>query len=439
MLSYLFQVMIAFSVLYVLYRFVFSTLTFHSLNRVVLLAILPLSIGLPLLTHILPPIVHPIQEIPQLVEQMTIVLTTSALPAGDEHVIMNSFNYWILVYTSYFLGLGIYLLRFCVSIHRLFRIKKKATGIRQDDHVLYQAPVSNIFSYFHWIFVPQSITYDPLIIAHEKAHSQFKHTIDILLVEIYIAFFWWNPLVYLYRKSLKSVHEYQADQCVLREDVKTSDYLQLIAQSLEIKRPNQLYSYFNTPILKKRIDMMTKKTSHNRSKLMYFLLLPVAALCFIAFTKPMTAPSIVQDTLQIIKHTDITPTLAFPIEGGSTQQITAFFDADIKDPTTKKEKVHTGIDIRAAIGTPIIATADGTVFLSREVGAWGNLIKIQHQDGYETWYAHLKDFNTHYGKSVKKGDVIGYVGITGNSSGPHLHFELKHDKQSLNPLNYFEK
>jgi murein DD-endopeptidase MepM/ murein hydrolase activator NlpD len=147
----------------------------------------------------------------------------------------------------------------------------------------------------------------------------------------------------------------------------------------------------------------------------------------------------IHDVVQKIENTDIVPAFAFPVEGSSKQQITSFFNVNRKNPITKKLEIHTGIDIRAALGTPIIATADGTVFLSKEVGAWGNIIKIRHQDGYETWYAHLKGFNTNYGKSVKKGDVIGYVGMTGNSSGPHLHYELKHYKKSMDPLPYFDK
>jgi murein DD-endopeptidase MepM/ murein hydrolase activator NlpD len=185
--------------------------------------------------------------------------------------------------------------------------------------------------------------------------------------------------------------------------------------------------------------MMTKKTSHNRSKFTYFLVLPMCALFLIAFTKPSIESSMVHDVVQEIASTDVVPSFAFPVEGSSRQQITSFFNVNRKNPITKKSQIHTGIDVRAALGTPIIATADGTVFLSKEVGAWGNLIKIRHQDGYETWYAHLKGFNTNYGKSVKKGDVIGYVGMTGNSSGPHLHYELKHYKKSLDPLPYFDK
>ena len=439
MLVYLFQVMIIFSVLYIVYQWVFSKLTFHVLNRGILLAMLPLSILIPLLTQLVPPIVHPIEEIPQLFEQMTSITTTQGVTPVDQTLTVASFNYIALLKGIYFLGVGICLFRFGMSMYRLFVLKKQSIPIHIEGQTLYEASVSDVFSYFHWIFLPKGMVYDPMIIAHEKAHNHLKHTIDIFLVELYIAFFWWNPLVYIYRKALTSVHEYQADQYVLQEDVKTSDYLQLIVTSLEIKKPHQLYSYFNTPILKKRIDMMTKKTSHRQSKLTYFLVLPVCALFFIAFTKPIAESSIVHQVIKEIPPTGVIPSFAFPIEGSSKQQITAFFDVEIKDPKSKNLKVHTGIDIRAAIGTPIIATADGTVFLSREVGAWGNLIKIRHQDGYETWYAHLKGFNTNYGKSVKKGDVIGYVGMTGNSSGPHLHYELKHYKKSMNPLPYFEK
>lgn len=439
MFLYLFQVTLIFSVFYIVYQLVLRKLTFHRLNRFILLTILFLSILVPLLTNLVPPIVHPIEEIPQLFEQIT-VITTPKVPTAEDLILADlPFNYIALMNGLYFLSVVFFLLRFCISIYRLFLLKKQSTIINNDGQILYEAPISNIFSYFHWIFIPQGMRYDPLIIMHEKAHSQLRHTIDVFLAEIYIAFFWWNPLVYLYRKTLKSVHEYQADQYVLRENVKTSDYLQLIVNSLEIKKHHQLYSYFNTPILKKRIDMITKNRSHSRLKITYFLMLPFCTLFFIAFTKPITESSTIQHIVDIIEPVSNTPTFAFPIKGSSRQQITSFFDVNIKDPNTKKNKVHTGIDIKATLGTPIIATADGIVTLAKSQGTWGNLITISHTNDYETWYAHLKGFTISSGDTVKKGDIIGYVGMTGNSSGPHLHYELKHHKKSINPLEHLEK
>lgn len=455
MFVYLFQVMLIFSILFLVYQVVFRKFTFHALNRYVLILLLPISLVLPLLIYILPPITeHPIEEIPQLFEHITTITTPTSVAIHTTTTENTStINYIIIASILYLIGVGICLLHFSLSIYRLYRIKKQSVLIKKDAYLVYESPISNVFSYFHWIFVPKGKEYDTLVIMHEKAHIKLRHTIDLFLTEIYIIFFWWNPLVYLFRKSLKSIHEYQADQYVLATDIKTSAYLQLIAQSLTITKPNHLYSYFQTPILKKRIQMMTKNTSHYRLKLTYLLILPVCALVAVAFTKPTTNSTILNDVIKMTSYptmpsqpissltpsSSTNPTFAFPIEGSSRQQITAFFDAKIKDPKTKKLKVHTGIDIKAPIGTPIIATADGTVFLSRSVGAWGNLLKIKHENGYETWYSHLKDFESHYGQSVKKGDVIGYVGMTGNSTGPHLHYELRLHKKSLNPLDFLEK
>ena len=71
-------------------------------------------------------------------------------------------------------------------------------------------------------------------------------------------------------------------------------------------------------------------------------------------------------------------------------------------------------------------------------GDWGNLIVITHPNSYETWYAHLNGFKVIENQEVKKGDIIGYVGTTGRSSGPHLHYEVKHNGQQVNPLDYIE-
>ncbi|WP_299677473.1 M23/M56 family metallopeptidase [uncultured Dokdonia sp.] len=446
MVVYLFQTTVVFSILYLVYKMIFSRLTFHFLNRWFLVLIIPISLILPLLIQILPPIEqHPIEEIPQLFEHIAIVTTPDLVTDSvSSNVDYSSLDYMTIITIIYLIGIGIGLFRFCLSLYRLYAIKKQSSIIQKDTYSVYEAPVADVFSYLHWIFIPKGKVYDPLVITHEKAHIQLRHTLDILLVEVYIVFFWWNPFVYLYRKSLKSIHEYQADHYVLSKNVKTSDYLQLIAHHLTIPKRNHLYSYFHTPILKKRIQMMTKKTSHYRLKIVYVLLIPICVLCMVAFTKPTTKTTILNDVLMVNTFSEtptasVNPTFVFPIEGSSKEQITALFDVTIKDPKTRKTKVHTGIDIRASIGTPIIATADGTVLLSKKVGAWGNLLKLKHENGYETWYAHLKDFEAHYGQSVKKGTIIGYVGMTGNTTGPHLHYELRYNKKSLNPLDYLKE
>ncbi|MCA6075169.1 peptidoglycan DD-metalloendopeptidase family protein [Fulvivirga sedimenti] len=107
-------------------------------------------------------------------------------------------------------------------------------------------------------------------------------------------------------------------------------------------------------------------------------------------------------------------------------------------PIYKVRKMHPGIDFSAPPGTPIYATADGTVVKAQvRFSGYGKLIEIDHGFGYKTRYAHMQEFEVKSGQTVKRGQVIGYVGSTGLSTAPHLHYEvLKNDKQ-INPVHYF--
>ncbi|WP_267739989.1 M23 family metallopeptidase [Myroides injenensis] len=108
------------------------------------------------------------------------------------------------------------------------------------------------------------------------------------------------------------------------------------------------------------------------------------------------------------------------------------------DPFTKIKKFHAGMDFSADIGTPVYASGDGKVIrANNELSGYGNLIEIDHGYGYETRYAHLSKYNVKQGQSVKRGDIIGFVGSTGRSSGPHLHYEVHYLGNVVNPLNYY--
>ena len=108
------------------------------------------------------------------------------------------------------------------------------------------------------------------------------------------------------------------------------------------------------------------------------------------------------------------------------------------DPFTKARKMHEGMDFTAKTGTPIYATGDGVVAKADNTASgYGNHIVIRHGFGYETLYAHLSKYKARAGQRVKRGDVIGYVGSTGRSEGPHLHYEVHKDKKVVNPLNFY--
>lgn len=99
-------------------------------------------------------------------------------------------------------------------------------------------------------------------------------------------------------------------------------------------------------------------------------------------------------------------------------------------------RFHAGLDVIAPKGTQVVATANGTVIYSARLGTMGNLIKIDHGKGFQTFYGHLSGFNVEVGDSVRRGDVIGYVGSTGKSTGDHLHYELRINGNDKDPEKY---
>ena len=108
-----------------------------------------------------------------------------------------------------------------------------------------------------------------------------------------------------------------------------------------------------------------------------------------------------------------------------------------RHPVLGYSRMHRGTDFAASIGTPILAAGDGTIARAGPYSSYGNYIRIRHGNGYETAYAHLSRFarGVRAGVAVRQGQVIGYVGNTGRSTGPHLHYEVLRRGQQVNPMN----
>ncbi|MBF03787.1 MAG: peptidase M23 [Flavobacterium sp.] len=108
------------------------------------------------------------------------------------------------------------------------------------------------------------------------------------------------------------------------------------------------------------------------------------------------------------------------------------------DPFTKVRKFHYGMDFTSPTGTAIYATGDGVVLKAdNSLSGYGNHIEINHGYGYVTLYAHLSKYNCKPGQKVKRGDIIGYVGSTGRSEAPHLHYEVIKNGEKVNPINFY--
>ncbi len=137
--------------------------------------------------------------------------------------------------------------------------------------------------------------------------------------------------------------------------------------------------------------------------------------------------------LQVLKENqtarDCTPSIR-PIHGG---YLSSRFGRRI-DPFTGKPAFHRGVDFSAPTGTPVYATADGIVLRASRRGRMGKMVEIDHGNGLTTRYGHLNGYTVRRGQKVRRGDLIGYVGNTGRSTGPHVHYEVVQNGQAQNPF-----
>jgi len=127
---------------------------------------------------------------------------------------------------------------------------------------------------------------------------------------------------------------------------------------------------------------------------------------------------------------NITPSLwpvAGPIRSGYGRR---------RDPFTGETEIHQGLDIGALYGSAIRAPANGRVVFAARQSAYGNLVVVDHGNGITTRYGHLSRFEARVGNQLRKGDLIGYVGSSGRSTGPHLHYEVRLNDRTVNPRNY---
>lgn len=128
----------------------------------------------------------------------------------------------------------------------------------------------------------------------------------------------------------------------------------------------------------------------------------------------------------------------FPIDRTKLRRMSSPYGYRVH-PVLKYRTMHDGVDLAAPTGTDVYATGNGTVVKAQREAAYGNLIEINHGFGYRTCYAHLSKIFVKEGDSVKRGQVIGHVGSTGRSTGPHLHYEVRYRGTPVNPEIYYDK
>jgi beta-lactamase regulating signal transducer with metallopeptidase domain len=289
MLTYFLQVNLCWLLFYGLYYALLSRETFFKLNRIYLIIsllcglVIPLSISrVEILTE--SPIIEIIQPI-----AISVVEFQQNIESNIVETQAETWSVWTVLTWVYGLGIAVFLLKFSIGLYKIFQLYKQGEKHKNKDFKLINTEwVKTPFSFFNWIFINDKITENldfQQIIAHEKAHVQQKHSFDIVGLEILRGVFWLSPLVHLYARSLRNVHEYLADAAALQNTEK-KQYGRLLISQTVCANGLALVNHFNFSQLKKRIIMMTRNRSQRIVLMKYTLAAPIFLLLVVAFTIP---------------------------------------------------------------------------------------------------------------------------------------------------------
>lgn len=220
--------------------------------------------------------------------------------------------------------------------------------------------------------------------------------------------------------------------------------LEEVLENIE-ERDNNIYrTYFNTSIIPDEqrkagfggVNRYKELEGYNNSELVINTSKRMDVLSKQAAIQSSSLDEIVKLAKEKEKLLAAIPAIQ-PIKNENLKQMASGFGYR-SDPFTKVRKFHAGMDFTAKSGTPIYATGDGIVARADNTASgYGNHIVIRHGFGYETLYAHLSKYKVRKGQKVQRGDIIGYVGSTGRSEAPHLHYEVHKNGEVVNPINYY--
>lgn len=320
-LIYMLKTALCLSVFYLFYRFWLSKETFHRFNRMVLIGLILVAFVIPSLkvsqNFHLPQIeqvferlnipeeeMEQEQDLQKMEQVTTTTLHTQLEKERSDFTILTLGNLGFL----YLGGALLLLLRYIFSIvciYRLIRYGEKECWKGEVRLVVHQQNVAP-FSWKRYIVLSRQDLeeHGDEIIAHEYAHILHKHSRDLILAEICLLFQWFNPAMWLFRKELKTVHEFEADESVLKAGIDAKKYQLLLIQKTVGTRLYSMVNSFDHSSLKKRITMMLKKKSNPWARLKYLYVLPLAAIAVAAFARPEISSEL--DEISAVKVNDLT-------------------------------------------------------------------------------------------------------------------------------------
>lgn len=302
-----------------------------------------------------------------------------------------------------------------------------------------------------------------LVLAHELAHIRRRDCLRKLLLIVCLCLYWWNPLVWIMVRLADRDMELACDEAVLRAlgpACKKPYALALLDMAQRQAKPSPLCSSFAKSCAEERVRAILRFRrlpvwTGALTAVLFLLAAGVLATQAQTAARVPEAPASMQEQAetpeapvnQPVIHIDpvITPApAAQEPEAEAPAYVWPLEDADaaVTDaygwtvhPLTQKESFHSGVDLEAEAGQNVLAVAAGTVLDCSYSEAYGYHVTLEHENGVQTMYAHLRAFYVESGDTVAQGQVIAAVGATGWATGPHLHLSVFRDGEAVDPLD----
>lgn len=274
---YCFQVALTLTAVFISYKLFLSKDTFHALNRAAILSGVTLSFLLPLVK--LPKFLtfEAESEISETVFELGTVIVS-----GD---FVNSISYTDVLTYIILIGASVFFLKLLVSTASIILkvARNRKIKIEQGTELIVSESVKSPISWLKYIFINSADYRDNPreILTHEMAHIHYRHSIDLIFIDLLCCLQWFNPVIWLFRKELRSVHEFQADAAVVNSGINAKNYQILLIKKAAGRNWSSVVSSLNHSNLKNRIAMMSKKSSKSAA---FKVLLPIAVTACLAVT-----------------------------------------------------------------------------------------------------------------------------------------------------------
>lgn len=344
--------------------------------------------------------------------------------------------FWLL-FGTYSIGIMFHCIKFIASLWRIFSVDRNSSLIEGNVYQTHScvppfaSPTGKVILPTHFNKVISDNERD-LIIAHERSHISRRDPIYFIVLSFAEVIFWINPAIRFQTKACRIAAELDCDKAVLDTAPSMQKaYANTLVKALKHSAGNALpcapafFSPRNNGEYRMRItEIMRKSDTKSKPKLSKKSLVILGlSLCITATQLPYAQAD-----------NDTTDFAVFPLEG----RLTSGYGMR-RHPISKKLIKHKGIDIGAPMNTPIYAPAAGLVVKAESNNkGYGNLLVIEHNNGYVSRYGQLNSFEVKVGKKVSAGDLIARVGSSGNSTGPHLHFELWQNGEAIDPATMMD-